>query len=187
MRTDFLEIEHKYIVAPDYDADALGVRLVGLGAGPEKRVEVRDTYFYVPGHEGAVFRHRLDRELHQLTVKNRPADSAVRREINLDLAGADAVDTVAAFLETGWGPCVRLELRKSIRVWEVDACEVVHYAARRPDGYTVHCVEFEATGAGSPEAALATLEAIGRACGFDPEHRTRHSLFHLMTEDHGGV
>ena len=187
MRTDFLEIEHKYIVAPDYDADALGVRLVGLGAGPEKRVEVRDTYFYVPGHEGAVFRHRLDRELHQLTVKNRPADSAVRREINLDLAGADAVDTVAAFLETGWGPCVRLELTKSIRVWEVLGCEVVHYAARRPDGYTVHCVEFEATGAGSPEAALATLEAIGRACGFDPEHRTRHSLFHLMTKDHGGV
>jgi hypothetical protein len=111
----------------------------------------------------------------------------VRREINLDLAGADAVDTVAAFLETGWGPCVRLELTKSIRVWEVLGCEVVHYAARRPDGYTVHCVEFEATGAECPEAALATLEAIGRACGFDPEHRTPHSLFHLMTKDHGGV
>ena len=187
MRTDFLEIEHKYVVDAHFDADALGFQLRELGAGPEKRVHVRDTYFYPLNREGAVFRHRLDRELHQLTVKNRPADSAVRREINLDLAGTDAVESVAAFVETGWGPCVRLEINKSIRVWEMPGCEIVHYAARRPDGYTVHCVEFEATGAESPEAALATLAAIGRACGFDPEHRTPHSLFHLMSEDHGSV
>jgi hypothetical protein len=185
MRTDSLEIEHKYLVSEEFEMDTFADALRRLGATGPHCVEVRDSYFYREDLPDAVFRHRIDAELHQLTVKSRPTDSEVRREVNLDLAGPDAVLQVAAFLETGWGTCMSLLLQKSVTVWELPGFEVVHYVATRPDGYTVRCVEFEATGSDSPPDAVEALNALGRACGFDPAMRTEQSLFTLMQQPDG--
>lgn len=180
MRTDSLEIEHKYLVAEDFDVSRLADQLQELGATPPHRVEVTDTYFYRRDRAEEVFRHRIDAELHQLTVKSRPVDAEVRLEVNLNLAGPDARKTVAAFLAVGWGPCEELLLHKSVTVWELPGFEIVHYVATRADGHTVRCVEFEATGPEPPAEATAALQALGRSCGFNPALRTTASLFTLM-------
>lgn len=181
MRSDHREIEHKFLVPEGFDVDALGARLVAAGAGAAKRLTVRDTYFWRDDLPGAVFRHRIDRELHQLTVKSSGADAAVRTEVNLDLSGPDAADTVAAFLAAGWGPCRRFRVAKEICVWEPGGFEVVHYVATGEQGRIVRCVEFEAVGDAPPERALEALEAFEARFGFDPRDRCRASLFHLMT------
>ena len=181
MRTDHREIEHKFLVPEGFDVDGLGARLVAAGADDGKRLVVRDTYFWRDDLPGAVFRHRIDRELHQLTVKSQGTDAAVRTEVNLDLAGPDAVDTVAAFLAAAWGPCRRFAVTKAIRVWELGGFEVVHYVATGEQGRIVRCVEFEATGDAPPERALEALETFEARFGFAPHDRCRASLFHLMT------
>jgi len=184
MRTDSLEIEHKYLVPEDFDLSRLAGQLQALGATPPHRVEVQDTYYYRRDLLDVVFRHRIDAELHQLTVKSRPADAQVRREVNLDLAGPDARSAVAAFLAVGWGRCEELHLHKSVTVWELPGFEIVHYVAQRADGFTLRCVEFEATASGTPDEAIAALQSLGHACGFDPTNRTAESLFTLMQGPH---
>ena len=181
MRTDHREIEHKFLVPEDFDVDGLGARLVAAGAGAAKRLTVRDTYFWRDDLPGAVFRHRIDRELHQLTVKSRGVDAAVRSEVNLDLAGPDAVVAVAAFLAAAWGPCHRFSVTKEISVWELGGFEVVHYVATGEQGRIIRCVEFEATGSAPPERALEAIESFEAGFGFAPRDRCRESLFHLMT------
>ncbi len=185
MRTDYLEIEHKYLVQEDFDLDRFAEVLRELGATGPKKIQVRDTYFHRRGVDQAIFRHRIDAELHQLTVKSRPEDAEIRREVNLDLAGPDAVEAVAAFLAAGWGTCEVVPLVKELAVWELPGCEVVHYTARRSDGFAVRCVEFESTAPCSPAEAVDVLERVGRACGFEPAGRTPHSLFYLMTAADG--
>lgn len=181
MRTDHLEIEHKFLVAEDFDAGRIAQVMTALGVIHDKRLTVRDTYFWRLDRPDAIFRHRIDAELHQFTVKSGSRDAEVRAEVNLDLAGPDAVRHVEAFLTTGWGPCQRLGLTKSIRVWEPTGFEVVHYVARRDDGRVVRCVEFECTGDAPPEKAVDDLRALEIRCGFEPAARCPTSLFQLMT------
>lgn len=181
MRSDHLEIEHKFLVAEDFDAARIAAVMAALGAAHDKRLTVRDTYFWRHDRPDAVFRHRIDAELHQLSVKSGSRDAEVRAEVNLDLAGPDAVRHVEAFLATGWGPCQRLGVTKSIRVWEPPGFEVVHYVARGDDGRVVRCVEFECTGDAPPEKAIDDLRGLESRCGFQPATRCPTSLFQLMT------
>lgn len=181
MRADHLEIEHKFLVPDDFDAEPISDVMASLGAAHDRRLTVRDTYFWRPDRPEAVFRHRIDAELHQLTVKSGSRDAEVRAEVDLDLAGPDAVRHVEAFLTTGLGPCQRLALTKSIRVWEPPGFEVVHYVARRDDGRTVRCVEFECVDESPPEQAVEALRRLEVRCGFQPDMRCPTSLFQLMT------
>lgn len=181
MRADHLEIEHKFLVPDDFDAEPISDVMASLGAAHDRRLTVRDTYFWRPDRPEAVFRHRIDAELHQLTVKSGSRDAEVRAEVDLDLAGPNAVRHVEAFLTTGLGPCQRLALTKSIRVWEPPGFEVVHYVARRDDGRTVRCVEFECVDESPPEQAVEALRRLEVRCGFQPDMRCPTSLFQLMT------
>jgi len=180
-RSDHLEIEHKFLVPESFDVDGLGRILRAAGARAPKRLAVRDTYFWRDDLPGAIFRHRIDSELHQLTVKSRGEDAEVRVEVNLDLSRPDAVDEVAAFLAAAWGPCRRFAVAKEICVWKLADIEVVHYVATGEQGRVVRCVEFEAVGDGPPERALVALSALESRCGFATADRCRASLFHLMT------
>ena len=64
-------------------------------------------------------------------------------------------------------------------VWYFPDCEVVCYLASA-GSRSVRCVEFEAKGAGSTEAALATLQTYERATGFDGAVRSRVSLLQML-------
>jgi len=94
-----------------------------------------------------------------------------------DDAGHHAGDQEAevdAFLErlgVEWSGTVH----KDVDVWYFPDSEVVYYQAST-GSRSVRCVEFEAKGARSTEAALATLKTCERATGFDGAVRSRVSL-----------
>lgn len=177
-----LEIEHKFLVGPAFDADAFARAALALGPARTTQVSVRDTYFVTEHHPGLIFRHRLDVERQELTLKSwRAADSEARLEVNLrlDQAHGDQGDAVAAFLAP-FGVRWRGALHKEIRVFYFADCEVVYYVARAGER-TLRCVEFEALGhGGDVEAARSVLARYEQRLGFGGAERARASLFDLM-------
>lgn len=176
----FKEIEHKFVVPPTFDVEALSARVDALG--PTRRVDlrVRDRYFITEAGRagGFILRHRHDRELHELTLKTVTRDAEVRDEINLKLRPVDQDATVDAFVRAQrvvWQGA----LWKDIRVWHFPDCEVVHYRAST-ESHTVDCVEFEAVHQPSLEAALAVMARYESAAGFADAVRTPASLVELM-------
>lgn len=184
-----LEIEHKFLVGPDFDV--AGFRAAALSLCPQRTtcLPVKDTYFVTAGEPGLIFRHRVDTERQELTIKSRgpfdqrrasPADTEVRVEVNLalDQDAGDQEAAVRAFLaplKIRW----QGSLRKEIQVFYYPDCEVVYYAAtaRR----TLRCVEFEATDhGGDVVAARDTLRRYEAYLGFAERRRTRASLFDLL-------
>tara|TARA_B110000503_G_scaffold130354_1_gene203660 strand:- start:1780 stop:2340 length:561 start_codon:yes stop_codon:yes gene_type:complete len=175
----FLEIEHKFVVDSTFNLDSFVAGVRALAPLVEKQVQVRDTYFLPSQQPDFIYRHRMDEEIQQLTVKSRGKGNEVRTEINLDLGALpsqeDAVNAWMQLIGASQGHVIE----KTIWVFEFPDCEVVHYQARSGERSVV-CVEFEAVGAISTEAALATLLKYESQLGFDGEARTRMNLFDLL-------
>lgn len=176
----FKEIEHKFIVSPTFDVEALTSRVDALG--PSRRVDlrVRDRYFITEAGRsgGFILRHRHDRELHELTLKTVTRDAEVRDEVNLKLRAVDQDATVDAFVRAQ-RPIWQGVLWKDIRVWHFPDCEVVYYRATT-DTRSIDCVEFEAVHQTSLEDALAVMQRFEAATGFAEATRTPASLVELM-------
>ena len=178
----FTEIEHKFVVDPDFDVDGFGRVLAALGPTRQTSVRVDDRYFLTADGRAQryIIRHRFDAELHELTIKSVSDDPEVRDEISLDLgrdAGdqAAAVDAFVARLGAVWTGT----LQKDIRVWYFPDCEVVHYVASG-GGRTVRCVEFEAKSPASVSAGLTVLARYEQATGFDRATRSHEFLVGLV-------
>jgi adenylate cyclase class IV len=176
---EFLEIEHKFVVGPAFDLELFVASVRRLQPKHEKQVEVSDTYFLPLQSSNFIYRHRIDEEIQQLTVKSRGNGNEVRSEINLNLGAVPsqkgAVDAWMSLIGASEG----YSIKKSIWVFEFPDCEVVHYTASYA-GHSVSCVEFEAVGAQSEEAALETLTKYESQVGFDSKTRTDINLFDLL-------
>ena len=178
---DYHEIEHKFIVGDDFDQADFRRRAQELSLTGTTELRVADTYFITALAAGLVFRHRYDSERQELTVKSRgPGDTEVRREVNLrlDQASGNQLAAVTAFLaplSIRW----QGSLIKDICVFYYPDCEVVYYAAQTPE-QKLCCVEFEAVGSKTLEAARATLTTYEQHFGMASAQRVQESLFDLL-------
>lgn len=181
----FTEVEHKFVVSSAFDLPAFQAALEALGPSRHTALQVRDRYFLTGDGRARhyVLRHRFDRELHQLTIKSLASDPEVRDEINLDLGhhAGEQVAEVDAFVGR-MGVVWQGALRKDLNVWHFADCEVVHYVAAA-EGRVVCCVEFEAIGQVSVDAALAVIDRYERATGFHPADRSVRPLVDLVFPD----
>lgn len=181
---EYREIEHKFIVNPDGpDFDLADFRRRAAALGPTRTTELRveDTYFVTNLGADFIFRHRYDHERQELTVKSRsPGDSEVRREVNLrlDQKRGNQRAAVTAFLEP-IGLRWQGTLSKDICVFYYPDCEVVYYDARTAQR-RLCCVEFEALGSASVQAAQTTLSNYEQRLGFAAAQRVHESLFDLL-------
>lgn len=180
--TNFLEIEHKFLVEAHFDLDAFSTACLALEPTHHKSLRVQDTYYVLTGRNDVVLRHRLDAEIQQLTLKTRGKDVEVRGEVNLALSlHSDQSPAIHSFL-THLGIDAEYGIVKDITVFEFVDCEVVHYTARH-GGRTVHCVEFEAVGLESVADALLVLTRYEAALGFADAERSSTSLLDLLIPD----
>ena len=178
--SDYSEIEHKFVVPPDFDLADFRLRAQRLGPSATTELRVQDTYFITALPE-VVFRHRYDVERQELTVKSRgPGDTEVRREVNLrlDQARGSQLPAVTAFL-TPFSIRWQGSLTKDICVFYYPDCEVVYYAARAGER-KVCCVEFEAVDSPNLDAARATLATYEQHLGLGTAQRVHQSLFDLL-------
>lgn len=178
----FHEIEHKFVVGDDFDADGLRYRLRQLGPQRETSCEVRDVYYLLEGRPGLIYRHRFDAELQHLSVKSFGGDTEARLEVNLDLGQhrGDQQATVEAFLGVA-GVTWRGEVRKEIEVFYFNECEIVIYQAHANGHHRrLRCVELEARGATSLEAGLEVLTRWEERIGFADRQRTDAPLVALL-------
>jgi hypothetical protein len=178
---DYREIEHKFIVGPDFDLGDFRRRASALLPTRTTELRVQDTYFVTALAPGVVFRHRYDSERQELTVKSRgPGDTEVRREVNLrlDQALGSQLPAVTAFLSS-LSILWQGSLTKDILVYYYPDCEVVYYAASGP-ARQLCCVEFEAVDSPDLDAARATLAAYEQRLGLGTASRVRESLFDLL-------
>jgi len=176
----FKEIEHKFIVPPDFDVEKFAEQIKRIGFDHFSEVDVLDTYYLINDRPGMVFRHRVDRELQHLSVKSTRGDNVVRTEINLNLGthAGDQSSAVAAFmgmLTVAWHG----QIHKRVRAWHLKDCEIVHYSAVA-GARRVSCVEFEATRKDDRSGALGILADYESRLGFDATTRSPQSLFELL-------
>jgi hypothetical protein len=178
---DFLEIEHKFVVEPDFDVAAFRTIATQLAPRGSTELSVVDSYFVSEREPGLVFRHRFDRERQELTCKSqKPSDTEVRREVNLQLdqAAGNQLAAVAAFLQpfAVSGP---RSLTKDILVYYFADCEVVYYTAYT-EHKRLHCLEFEALHCQSLAQARAILRRYERRFGVQKQRRVKQSLYDLL-------
>lgn len=179
---DFREIEHKFIVSADFDKASFVKRVRSLSPESETEVDVKDRYFVTKACPKHIFRHRMDKELHQLTVKSLEKNTENRLEVNLNLARDDQLKEVEAFLSPlsiTWSGTIE----KKVTAFYFAQCEVVFYKASF-DGQSVYCVEFEAVDCKDVTEALQVLEHFERNLGFNPSMRANASLFDLLIKPH---
>ncbi len=180
MGTEFIEVEHKYLVDADFDKKTFAEKLLRLEPLRHEFFSPSDTYFAHPREPGYVYRYRRDHDLQELTVKSRGADIEQRLEINLamSLTEGDQTEAVRQFLAT-----LDVQfcgtLRKEIELFEFVDAEVVHYTASFGDK-VVQCVEFEALKATSLEQAIQTITRYETILGFLAVNRCKTSLFDLL-------
>lgn len=179
---DFREIEHKFIVDADFDKASFVRKIRSLSPDSETEVDVRDRYFVTKACPQHIFRHRIDKELHQLTVKSLEKNTENRLEVNLDLVHGDQSKKVEAFLSP-LAIIWRGTIEKKVTAFYFAQCEVVFYKASF-DGQSVYCVEFEAVDCKDIAEALLVLERYERSLGFDSNTRVNASLFDLLIKPH---
>ena len=84
--------------------------------------------YYVPPGRRTHHRHRIDKEIQQLTLKSRGGDNEVRTEINLTWALP-----APKLMPEAWmgviGALPGYGIVKEIRVFDFPDCEVVYYEA----------------------------------------------------------
>lgn len=179
--TDFLEIEHKFVVDDAFDRDAFFDRCRALAPQHEKALTVTDTYYVPPGSVNRIYRHRIDREIQQLTLKSRGGDNEVRTEINLELGAersqAEAVEAWMRIL----GATPGFGISKDIRVFDYPDCEIVYYEASH-GSRNVCCIEFEAKHAESEAQGRLVLRKYEEHLGFDSDRREKVNLFDLLVQ-----
>jgi adenylate cyclase class IV len=176
----FLEIEHKFIIGPDVD---LGPLLEGLRLrGPEKSIQtdVQDTYFLVEHAPHAIYRHRIDSYLQQLTVKSLGSDNEIRLEVNLHLdpLRGNQIEGIQAFLAP-LGVLWQGTLRKEVQAFYFADAEVVIYRAQY-EQREICCLEIEARAAHSIKEAQEVLSSWEKLMGLDPAGRSHASLLELL-------
>ena len=176
---DFLEIEHKFLVDASFDLKEFAASVMALGPIKEKSLQVLDTYYLPYSNPDFIYRHRIDAEIQQLTIKSRGKGNEVRTEINLELGANPSQESAIMAWMKLVGTSEGYPIEKVIWVFEFQDCEIVHYQARHADKL-LSCVEFEAIGASSKEEAIATLTRYENQLEFDPETRTRINLFDLL-------
>lgn len=181
MNPKFVEIEHKYLVGPDFDLADFRARAQSMA--PERITElvVTDTYHVVASLPGHVIRHRIDNELQQLTIKSSGSGNELRTEINLelDLGVGNQAAAVQAFLSP-MGLLWSGTIKKQILVFYFSSCEVVHYQATSGAGLIHCCVEFEAKNPTSLQQGLSVIAEFEKSFGFSSQNRCHESLFELM-------
>lgn len=179
----FLEIEHKFLVGPDFNQDAFTHALGSLSPVRQAKIKVRDTYFVLADKNRHVFRHRYDNEIQQLTVKSVETDTSVRTEVNIpiDQSKGDQKAAITEFMKIlgcRWSG----EIAKEIHVAYFEDCEIVFYKASNQTK-SLCCVEFEAISAADVNHGIAVLNKYEKALGFNPLEREHRSLFELLLMD----
>ncbi|MCX6127576.1 MAG: CYTH domain-containing protein [Proteobacteria bacterium] len=176
----FLEIEHKFLVDKSFDPEPFLGTLRKLL--PEKMVEadVQDTYFLLEHAPQLIYRHRLDHQLQELTVKSLVADPEVRLEVNLNLSLSlgNQLEFVQAFLAP-LGILWQGSLHKLVKVFYFPNAEIVFYEADF-EGKTVRCIEIEARGSKSIQEAQSALKDWEKLLGLDQYSRSPASLLELL-------
>ncbi len=178
--TRFLEIEHKFVLAEDFDPTVFFAKVRALGPSKEYETHVADTYFLLQMMPHLVYRHRYDGLIQQLTTKSVSSRaSEIRLEINLDLTvESNQAEAIRAFLEP-FGMEWSGSLSKRVQVFYFDEIEIVYYQAAYRDK-KVSCIELEARQAASIPAARSLLEAWELDLGLIPAERSHQSLLHLL-------
>lgn len=176
----FVEVEHKFILEPDFDLNQVGRRLEAAGwrQGPQTAT-TSDTYFVVGNLPGYIFRHRMGSVSRELTVKSRGGDTETRREVNLALRtdGDDQASTVLAFMDV-LGVRWRGTLSKRTWTWRMSSCEV-SYQVARCGHRELRVLELEAAEP-TTEGSLGVISTWEAVLGLAPAARCRESLFDLL-------
>lgn len=175
-----IEVEHKYVVGPTFDAGKLRNRLRGLNCLKDFSVSVRDDYYWSSKFPTSILRHRFDEQLQQLTLKTRGLAADARTEVNLGLDhnGGDQRDGVGAFLGN-LTDFQRVTIQKSVTIFLFRDCEICFYAAKC-GRKKIRCVEFEAIRKTTLKAARDTIKKYEDAAGFGREKREGRSLFEML-------
>jgi adenylate cyclase class IV len=178
--TQFLEIEHKFVVPKDFDPNELFAKLRALKPTRDYTTRVSDTYFLLKTIPHLVYRHRYDGMIQQLTTKSVSSrDSETRLEINLDLKSETSQsEAIAAFLDP-FGIEWSGSLTKDVQVFYFDEIEIVFYSARYQNK-TVNCIELEARSPESINSARNILESWELRLGLISSERSHKSLLHLL-------
>lgn len=182
-----LEIEHKFVLEPDFDRDAFFQSVTALHPSRIRSAQVVERYYLTEATPKLIYRHRYDENNQDLTYKTfGDGDIEIRREVKLvlDLRIGNQEESVRAFLEP-LGMTWQGGLNKQLQVFDFADCEIVYYEARTADK-TVTCVELEALSADGVESALATLASYEQRLGFGNRQRSRRSLFELLFRDATG-
>ncbi len=182
-----LEIEHKFVLEPDFDRDAFFQSVTALHPSRIHSAQVVERYYLTEATPKLIYRHRYDENNQDLTYKTfGDGDIEIRREVKLvlDLRIGNQEESVRAFLEP-LGMTWQGGLNKQLQVFDFADCEIVYYEARTADK-TVTCVELEALSADGVESALATLASYEQRLGFGNRQRSRRSLFELLFRDATG-
>ncbi|RYZ59121.1 MAG: hypothetical protein EOP07_05000 [Proteobacteria bacterium] len=178
--TQFLEIEHKFVVPMDFDPNEFFAKLRALKPSRDYQTRVSDTYYLLQSVPHLVYRHRFDGMIQQLTTKSVSSrDSETRLEINLDLKSESSqAEAIAAFLNP-FGIEWSGSLTKDVQVFYFDEIEIVFYRAKYLEK-TVNCIELEARSPLSINSARNILESWELRLGLIPSDRSHKSLLHLL-------
>jgi adenylate cyclase class IV len=183
-RQDNLEIEHKFLMPDPSASDKIFAKLEREHGVKRRSFSVCDTYFVVESLPNQIFRHRLDHEIEQLTVKTAGHGNEVRSEINLRLEKSkeSQEQLVQSFMES-FGSHWKGKITKQLSVLETPDFEVVYYLANHGDE-KVACFEIEYVGEASVEMALKSIESLEASLGLNPNNREKRSLFELLLAKH---
>ena len=136
-----------------------------VGTRAREALTVTDTYYVPPGQANRIYRHRIDKEIQQLTLKSRGGDNEVRTEINW-------IWVLPAPKLTRWRRgwvywrAARIRHVKEIRVFDFP---IAKWCITKPrTSLRVCCVEFEAKYAGSEEEGWPPCSAMNSAWGLMP-------------------
>ena len=184
---DYTEVEHKFILDETFDVEEWRQKINHLRPLRRTKLQVEDRYYRLAAFPNLVFRHRLDSELQQLTIKAVGEDTEVRTEINLNLTSDCQTDAVAAFVSQLGSPNM-FRIEKDIEVYDFRDCEVVYYVASASDASaagtkaSVACMEFEAKAYKDLAEAKACLSLYESLLGFSHHQRSHKSLLEILSK-----
>lgn len=178
----FTEIEHKFLVGNSFAKEAFFAQIKQLRPDRSSEITVQDTYYLLKDNPSWVYRHRLDEEIQQLSVKSRGGDAEHRAEIdlNLGLGFGDQSKAVERFLKS-IGVVWQGVIKKHVWAFYFSDCEIVYYEASSACDH-VCCVEFEARNCRSVEQSLQVIDSYESRLGFEKTARCKASLFDLLLD-----
>ncbi len=178
----FIEIEHKFLVDSSFDRLLFEKKILALNFLEKKtKITVDDTYIVTAAYPRYIYRHRIDAELQQLSLKSMGEDSETRVEVNLNLlpqSTGNQLENALAFLQ---GQQIRgvYPLRKKVWAYYFPDMEIVYYEASYKEK-TLNCVEFESKYQGTQRESINAIERYEKLLDFHPTSRSHKSLFDLL-------